>query len=155
MLRFLGGSLAGLAVLAWIPSITSVAVTQTTRHAAAVAGLFGRPLGARGNLLATGHLHLEIVPECTPLVPMVLLLSALLAYPATWRRRALGAAALIPLLWIYNLGRVLVLVLVLATRPEWFEFIHVYVWQAVTLAVSAALFAAWLRLGPRAAPARA
>ena len=154
VIRFLAGGLAGLALLAWVPAITTFAVTQTTRHAAALAALLGEPLDVKGNVLGAGRLHLEIVPECTPLVPMVLVLSALLAYPASWRSRALGAALVVPGLWVYNLGRVLVLVLVLATRPEWFEFIHVYVWQAVTLAVSAALFAGWVRLSSRAAPVR-
>jgi exosortase/archaeosortase family protein len=153
--RFLAGAIAGLALLAWVPGITAFAVAQTTRHAASLAALLGRPLDVTGNVLGAGTLHLEIVPECTPLVPGVLVLSALLAYPASWRSRALGAALVIPALWVYNLIRVLVLVWVLTARPAWFEFIHVYVWQAVTLAVSAALFAGWVRLSSPTAPAPA
>jgi len=156
VLRFLGAALAGLATLAWLPSITEWAVKLTTRHAAAVAAMIGRPLEVNGNVLGAGSLRLEIVPECTPLVPLALLLGAIVAYPASWRQRALGALLVIPALWLYNLGRVLALVLVLARRPEWFEFVHVYVWQAVTLAACAALFALWLRMSmPRAAPAPA
>jgi hypothetical protein len=43
-------------------------------------------------------------------------------------------------------ARILALIPVLAHRPQLFEFIHVYLWQTVTLLVVFALFLLWLRL---------
>ena len=143
--RFLAGAIAGLAALAWIPAITDAAIALTARHAAALARVAGVALHPEGDRLVLGGLHLEVVPECTPLVPFVLLASAMAAYPATLRHRLLGIAVAAPALWIYNLVRVLALVAVLAARPRWFEFVHVYLWQAVTLAACAGLFVLWLR----------
>ncbi len=54
-----------------------------------------------------------------------------------------------PLLWLYNLGRILTTVVVLKNRPEWFEFVHVYLWQTVTVIAVFGLFVLWLRFEPR------
>lgn len=145
VLRFLAAALVGLAALAWIPAITRFAIAATVSHAAWLGRRFGMPLEPRDPLLVWGDLTLEIVPECTPLTPLALVAAAMLAYPAAFRQRALGIAGAAAALWIYNLARVLALVVVVAVRPAWFEFVHVYLWQAVTLAASAGVFLLWLR----------
>lgn len=155
LLRFLAGAFAGLGALAWFPGLTSAAIARTVRHAAAAARAIGWPVEAEGVALVWSGQHLEIVPECTPLVPMILLASAIAAYPAPLSARATGIAASLPLLWLYNLARVLTLALVVERRPEWFEFVHVYLWQAVTLAACAGLFALWLRRASATPPGAA
>lgn len=152
VIRFLLAALAGLALVAWSPPLTAAAIAHTVRHMAAVARWFGLPAQIQGSAVAWRGLSLEIVPECTPLVPLVLLVSAIAAYPATLRHRLAGIAIAVPVMWIYNLIRVLALAVVLDRRPAWFEFVHVYLWQAVTLAACAGLFALWLRLAPGPAP---
>lgn len=154
LIRFVAGTLAGIAAIAWIPALSAVSIAFTVRHAATAGRLLGWPVRGEGETLAWNGLRLEIVPDCTPLVPMVLLASAILAYPAPWRRRAAGIAAVWPLLWLYNLARVLAMVAVVERRPGWFEFTHVYLWQAVTLAACVGLFALWLPLAA-APPSRA
>src|SRR5262249_12608972 len=86
----------------------------------------------------------QIVSDCTPLMPTVLLASAILAFPATWRWKALGLAAGAGALWAYNLTRVLALFVVKARWPQAFDFVHVYVWQSATLLVVFLLFRGWM-----------
>jgi hypothetical protein len=50
------------------------------------------------------------------------------------------------MLWVYNLARILALALVLRFHPTWFEFVHVYLWQTLTLLVVLAMFVSWIRL---------
>jgi exosortase/archaeosortase family protein len=100
----------------------------------------------QGDYVQAAGSSLQIISECTPLVPAVLLCGAIAAFPAAARLRALGVAAGLVLLWIYNVLRIVVLVAVLAYKPAIFDLIHVYLWQSVTIVLVAVLFAAWLRM---------
>ena len=95
-----------------------------------------------------GHAALIIIPECTPLMPVLLLAIAMAAYPAPARWKLIGIAAGIAALWLYNVVRMLTLLATLAMRPTWFTFMHVYLWQSMTLLVVSALFLAWLEFAP-------
>jgi exosortase/archaeosortase family protein len=79
-------------------------------------------------------------------MPTAALWIAIAAFPAPWRWKVGGLLAGAGLLWLYNMARILALVPVLAYRPQIFDFIHVYLWQTVTLLVVFALFLLWLKL---------
>jgi exosortase/archaeosortase family protein len=152
--RFAGGWIATLVVLSFVPAIDRWAVGHTISSLLLVTHLFQvASTGANGSITIAG-ISIEIVPDCTPLMPTAVLWIAIAAFPAPWRTRLLGLAAGAILLWLYNMARILALVPVLAHRPEIFEFVHVYLWQTMTLLVVFAMFLLWLRLQqPRAARA--
>ena len=54
-------------------------------------GLLGTSTSVDGTVLWSDGLAFEIVAECTPVGPLALLVGAMLAYPAPWRSRLLGA----------------------------------------------------------------
>jgi exosortase/archaeosortase family protein len=86
-------------------------------------------------------------------MPTLMLGIAVLAYPsnATWK--LVGVAAGAAALWVYNVVRMLALMATLRWWPGSFHFVHVYLWQTVTLLVVCALFLLWLRLGTVREPA--
>jgi exosortase/archaeosortase family protein len=152
--RFAGGWVAALVLLALAPSIERWAVRSTISSLLFFTRLFRLQTVAGGDHLSIAGVSIQIVPDCTPLMPTVALWIAIAAFPAPWRGKLVGLAAGAFLLWLYNMARILALVPVLAHRPQLFEFIHVYLWQTVTLVVVFALFLVWLKLqAPR--PARA
>ena len=102
-----------------------------------------------GTLLSVGGVSLNIVPECTPLMPGVLLSVAMIAYPAARSWKMAGLAAGIAALWIYNLARVLGLMALLMWQRQAFFVVHVYLWGTMTLLVISGLFVLWLGLQRR------
>jgi exosortase/archaeosortase family protein len=88
---------------------------------------------ASGTRVRIAGVTLEIIMECTPVMPALLLWSAICAFPASARWKLVGVAAGGILLWVYNIARVLSLALVLRSRPAWFPFVHVYLWQGLSL----------------------
>jgi exosortase/archaeosortase family protein len=146
--RFAGGWIATLVLLSLVPAIDGWAVRRTIASLLAVMHLFRVACSAAAGSVRIAGVSIEIVPDCTPLMPTAALWIAIAAFPAPWRSKLVGLAAGAALLWLYNMARILALVPVLAYRPQLFEFIHVYMWQTFTLLVVFTLFLLWLRLQP-------
>ncbi len=142
--RFLAGWVVALALVAGVPAIEAWAVRHTVASLGGLAALLHIGFGATGTTLRLAGTTIEIVPDCTPLMPTAALWIAILAFPSPWPRRLAGLAAGAVGLWLYNLARILALVPVLRFRPRWFDFIHVYLWQTMTLLVVFAMFLLWL-----------
>jgi exosortase/archaeosortase family protein len=146
VLRFAGAWVVALLLFAFFPGIERMAIANTIDSMIVVASWFGVHTALVGKYVHVGTVTLEIVPDCTPLLPIATLWSAVLAFPAPWRARLMGLAAGAAVLWAYNLLRIFVLVGVLRWKPGWFEFVHVYMWQTITLVVVFGLFLAWIRI---------
>ena len=144
--RFAGGWIATLVALSFFPAIDRWAVRHTVSSLLFITRLFGLASDAVAGSLRIGSVSVEIVPDCTPLMPTAALWIAIAAFPAPWRWKLSGLAAGAFVLWLYNMARILALIPVLAFKPKLFDFIHVYLWQTVTLLVVFALFMLWLRL---------
>ena len=144
--RFIAGWVVLIALVAWVPALEQWSIRHTVASVARVAPLFHMSCDPRGANLSLGGTGIAIVPDCTPLMPIAALWIAILAFPASWGWRLIGMAGGAAALWLYNLLRIFLLVPVMRYRPRWFEFIHVYLWQTVTLLVVFALFMLWLRL---------
>ena len=152
VLRFIALWLGWLIVVQSTPLIDEWAIRGTVVCLKAALQFLTGSSYAMGNTVGTGHQHFAIVSDCTPMMPMALFFSACIAFPATWRWKLIGVGSAAILLWIYNLTRVLLLFLVMARWPAAFDFIHVYLWQTVTLIVVFLLFVTWLRIQGVAAP---
>ncbi len=144
--RFGGGWIATLVLLAFVPAIDQWAVRNTVSSLLFTTNLFRVVSVSGGDDISIAGVSIQIVPDCTPIMPTAALWIAIAAFPAPLRWRLGGLLAGAILLWLYNMARILALVPVLAHKPQLFEFIHVYLWQTVTLLVVFALFLLWLKL---------
>jgi exosortase/archaeosortase family protein len=153
VLRFVVYWLGSLLLLGSAPPIEDWSVRGTVACLRAMlAWLTGSAVVNDATVTAAG-VSFNVISDCTPLLPTSLFFSACLAFPATWRWKAVGLALGAALLWLYNLTRVLALFWVKARWPVAFEFVHVYLWQTATLIVVFLLFVLWLRAQPRDAGA--
>jgi exosortase/archaeosortase family protein len=146
ILRFVGFWVGSLLLAESTPVLDDWAVGHTVASLQAALQLLTGSGYSAGSSVGTGHLHFSIVPDCTPVMPILLFSSACLAFPATWRWKILGIMSATLILWLYNLVRVLVLFLVMSRWPAAFDFVHVYLWQTTTLIVVFLLFVCWLRM---------
>jgi len=112
---------------------------------AAPLSLWDSSVNATGNLIQSHHFKVEVVHTCTGVYVMALLVSAILATPAPWRRRLPGIFAGVLLIYIVNLIRVMSLFLIGSySSMEVFDFFHVYVWQTLVVLVTVAFFLGWI-----------
>jgi exosortase/archaeosortase family protein len=86
----------------------------------------------------------EIKNNCNAIYEIGLYAAAVFAYPATWRLRTLGVAIGALLLYLANLLRVLALIGLGRYFPGGFQLAHLYLFQALFLALVAACWLSWL-----------
>lgn len=92
---------------------------------------------------------IEIAAGCNGVEAMILLLSAMLAFPAPWRYRWLGIAAGLVAIQGLNLVRVISLFFLGIWYPVAFEWAHLYLWQALIMLDVLLVFLLWIRALPK------
>ncbi len=156
LLRCLAYWGAALALVSRVPAVENAGVALTVSTLQFVVGLFGQPVQRVGTALYVAHTHVEIASDCSPHMPYLIYAAVVLAFPATWRQRALGLLLGAVVIHAFNTLRILALIGILAWKREWFEFAHVYLWQTGTVLAVFATFALWLRTtAPRSTAPRA
>jgi exosortase/archaeosortase family protein len=151
VLRFVLCWAAALGLLSLVPAIEGWAIRGTVVSLVLLLrAIAAQPL-VSGNIIHAGPASIEIVRDCTPLMPTLVLGAAVAAFPAPWRPKVVGVLAGAAAVWLFNVVRVMALIAVLWWMPRHFEFVHVYLWQAGTLLVVTALFMVWVRLQGRTA----
>lgn len=133
-------------LLAFLPGIESLAQRATTASVGLVLRMARFPVEVQGATLRMDGVTFDVVPECTPLIASVLLVSAMLSFPASLRVKAFGIVVGLAGLWLYNMMRVMVLLGLAIRDPDLFSFVHLYLSQAVTLLFVWAMFVTWLRM---------
>jgi exosortase/archaeosortase family protein len=121
------------------------------RLAGGVIALFDATAGTRGTVIE-GRFPLQIVLDCSAADAQALFVGAVLAFPAGWRRKALGAAAGVVGLNLVNLARIVLLYFVGASWPRAFHILHEEVIQLVFVLIAAGAFAVWARWARAGAP---
>ena len=110
------------------------------------------------NLVKLGGFSVRIIEECTGIFEMIIFVAAVVAFPTSWPRRAIGLAFGLPLLYLFNLVRIVVLLVVGRYAPSSFEFMHVYFWQATQIVMITSVWLLWIfkvvRRGEAEPPAR-
>ena len=100
-------------------------------------------LSLRGTIMTSGDFEVDVAPACSGAVPTTIYLSAVLAYPTSWRAKAIGALLGSIVIHIVNLFRVSALFLIGLYFHEIFHDSHVYVAQALVVCVAVALWLYW------------
>jgi exosortase H (IPTLxxWG-CTERM-specific) len=132
--------------LSWRP-IDEGIVSPFTRGIANVAAALlrlGDPaVAARGTALTSGAFAVEVKNGCNGVEATLLLVSAVLAFPAAWRKRVIGIVAGIVLIQAVNMIRVVSLFILARDFPKWFDTFHVTIWQSVMFLLAIGFFILW------------
>jgi len=109
----------------------------------AILNALGQHVTVNGVILTSGAHAVSIQNGCNGVEAVVFLIAAILAFPATWRQRAIGLAAAIIVIQLLNLVRVVTLFLINRYKPDLFELFHLAIWQTVIGGAAIALFYVW------------
>ncbi len=137
----------GLAFLT-LYALNDVLVVPFTRRIAWLAHKALRAMGAQswvsGASVGLPGFAVEIKNNCNAIYEIGLYAAAVFAYPATMRQRLPGLLVGGVMLYAVNLLRVLSLIALGRYWPGGFQAGHLYVWQALFLALVAACWLGWL-----------
>jgi len=123
----------------------------TARLAAAVLATIGKAQ-ALGIRLTFNGFDVVIVDACDGVLPTMIYVAAILAFPSRWWHKASGVLIGLPTIFLVNLARVITLMIIGAYWPAVFEQVHMYVWQTCVIAFALAVWIYWaeLSVGERA-----
>jgi exosortase H (IPTLxxWG-CTERM-specific) len=129
--------------------------TAGLAHAsAALVGLFDPHVAAAGKVLqgtASGF-AVSIEAGCNGIEAAIILIAAMLAYPAPWRSRAIGIAAGLAAVQALNVVRVVSLFYLGQWNHAAFEWAHLYLWQALIMLDVLVVWLVWMRTLPPSGP---
>ena len=91
----------------------------------------------------------SIQAGCNGVEATIVLIAAMVAFPAPWRHRFIGMAIGFGAIQIMNLARIISLFYLGQWNMTAFEWAHLYVWQALIMLDVLVVFLIWLRFLPR------
>jgi archaeosortase B (VPXXXP-CTERM-specific) len=124
----------------WVNTVLVDWTAQVTAWTTRLMGLSGR---ATGRFLHTKICDFEIIGECTAYYPVAIFVAAVCAFPARWTRKLLGIALGVPAVLLINQVRLVSLCYVDHWIPQYFETIHVVVWQSLIVILTVVLWLIW------------
>lgn len=109
-----------------------------------ILGFLDIPAQAQGTLIREDRFAVDIRRGCDGVVATILLVSACLAYPFSWKGRVLGTLWGYALIFTADLIRIVGLFIVgLKGSAQTFDFLHVYVSQFVVIALTMVFWIFW------------
>jgi archaeosortase B (VPXXXP-CTERM-specific) len=86
----------------------------------------------------------HIIEECTGVYEVLIFAAAVLAFPTIWPKKWVGLGLGLPLLYFFNVLRIAVLILVGKYMPQYFDFMHLYFWQATLILMITSVWLLWI-----------
>jgi len=126
-------------LLVWVMRATTVVTGATL-------SLFTSDIVYYDQICSFKNFDVKIIDECTGVLEMVIYSAAVVAFPTTWRKKGIGILLGVPIIYVFNVLRIIVLLVVGAYSRSVFDFMHLYFWQATLVIMIASLWVGWLVL---------
>lgn len=105
--------------------------------------LLGQDVERQDTMIRNARFAVNIKNGCNGVEAMVILLAAIVAFPATWRARGIGLGLGIVVIQLVNLIRVVALFLTGAYLPKLFDSSHTVIWQTIVILSAVLLWMYW------------
>ena len=126
------------------------AVEETDRITALIVyhfiGLFTDLTTLRNAIVTLDGFAVSIIIECVGLLEMVIYSACVLAFPAPLRAKLWGVPLGCAAIFGFNLLRITTLLIVGRYLNDYFDFFHVYFWQATLIAMIVSVLYGWIKL---------
>lgn len=107
--------------------------------------LLGYGVNVSGDLIYSSAFSVSVKKGCDAAEPMAIFFAGIIAFPALVRNKLTGLVLGLSLLFLLNLVRIISLYLMGIHYPDFFETMHLAVWQVVFIIVAVLLWFLWLR----------
>ncbi|TAN40200.1 MAG: exosortase H [Nitrospirae bacterium] len=109
-----------------------------------VLGVMNIPCTHSGSIIQLPSISLDIKFGCNGLEAVMIYSVAVIAFPASWKKKLIGIVAGFLLIQTINIIRIAGLAYSGIHFQQYFEYIHVYIAQGMMIAVSLAIFFLYL-----------
>lgn len=112
--------------------------------------LFDGSTVSHGKLIqnASGTFIVSIERGCNGIEAVIILISAILAFPAPWKLKLFGLVFGFLAIQVLNVVRIVSLFYLGMWSEVWFKWFHEYLWQALIVLDALIVFLVWLRYVP-------
>ena len=136
-----------------LPAQNAIVLPWTEALARLCAGLitlFDSHVVAYGRILQStaNGFAVSIQAGCNGIEAAIILIAAMLAFPAPWKHRAIGIVAGLAAVQALNVVRVISLFYVGQWSLALFEWAHLYLWQALIMLDVLIVWLLWIRMIP-------
>jgi exosortase H (IPTLxxWG-CTERM-specific) len=120
------------------------------RISAALITVFDPRVAASGKILqnTVNGFAVSIEAGCNGIEAAIILIAAMLAFPAPWKHRAIGILAGLSAVQALNVVRVISLFYLGQWNMKAFEWAHLYLWQALIMLDVLIVWLVWIRMLP-------
>lgn len=129
-------------VLPWTEALARISAGLITLFDSNVA-VFGKVLQS-----TTNNFAVSIEAGCNGIEAAVVLIAAMLAFPAPWKHRVIGILAGLTAVQVLNIVRVISLFYLGQWNMKVFEWAHLYLWQALIMLDVLIVWLVWIRMLP-------
>lgn len=144
--------LVGLLAAELTPPLQAAVVAPWTdllaRTSVALVTLFDPQVAAFGRVIRStaNGFAISIEAGCNGVEAAIVLIAAMLAFPAPWKHRALGILAGLIAVQALNVVRVISLFYLGQWNARAFEWAHLYLWQALIMLDVLIVWMLWIRV---------
>ncbi len=115
--------------------------------------VFNVPATCSDTTIHVNTASVEVAVECTGIKATAIFCAGVLAFPCSWRNRAIGLLTGILGVFVLNVARISALALVAGYRSAWFDDVHAVLMQGFLILFVAPLWIAWMLFANRRARA--
>jgi exosortase H (IPTLxxWG-CTERM-specific) len=115
------------------------------RVSGAVLSLLGEEITVQDYLLRSPRFSVTIYNGCNGLITSLIFISGVLAFPASWQAKLLGAVGGLIAIQLINLIRIISLFYTGVYFPSWFDESHIFIWQSIVILAGVTLWVVWAR----------
>lgn len=151
VIRFVLATLVGVVLffaITRIPLVSKYAVYPYTEFITTSSRLALRLVGhdvqGEGLLISGPSFGVLVRNVCNGLEVTGIFLAAVLAFPTGWRNKLRGLALGYPIIFVFNVTRIVVLYILGLSNPDVFETVHRYYAQALTIILTLAVWVLWV-----------
>lgn len=109
-----------------------------------IRNIIGIPAKYSGSLIILPNISLNVQFGCNGLEAVMIYAVAILAYPASWKKRIIGIILGFIIIQFFNILRIVFLIYSSIHFKKLFEFMHIYVAQGIMIALSLGVFFLYL-----------
>ena len=126
------------------PDIVYGMMTFTAEVECWILAIFTDRVMCTENMVTFHGFPVRIIVECTGIYEVLIFGAAVFAFPTRWSKRWIGLLFGFPLLYFFNIVRIIFLILVGKYWPSVFDFMHIYFWQATLILMITSVWLLWI-----------
>ncbi len=110
-----------------------------------VLNLFGYNTTVLYDTIRSSQFSVGIRKGCDALEPMALLVAGIIAFPSSIKQKSTGLVIGLLFIFLLNIVRIVTLFLTGVYRPQFFEVMHIEVWQVIFIVAGIGFWFIWVR----------